>query len=195
MAPHTVGDVGPAFKKNSPRATFDGNIQAAFKSNAVVGAMARVGEHFLQGFGSLAGALHQFFAGRWCVADAACDFVALNFDCSVQRELGGKAGGSFLDRLEFGAAGAPDSDAACVHGNRGPVSAVYWEKSANLLANLAWLRKTRGKSGAGWPSPCAFCLRARRQAKGESTLDVFPMPTIVKRLTGHSDLHVIAFRR
>jgi len=66
----------------------------------------------------------------------------------VRRELGGKAGSSFLNRLEFGPPGAPDGDAACVHGDRGPVSAVYWETHASFIANFDGLRKTGGKSGA-----------------------------------------------
>jgi len=61
------------------------------------------------------------------VAVAAFDFVALNFEARVGRKFGGEAGGSFLNRLEFGPPGAPDGDAACIQGDRGPVSAVYWE--------------------------------------------------------------------
>lgn len=79
------------------------------------------------------------------MADAAFDFVALNFERSVRRKLGAKAGGSFLNRLEFRPPGAPDGDAACVHGDSGPVSAVYWQTRATFTPNFPPLRKTRGK--------------------------------------------------
>ena len=81
------------------------------------------------------------------MADAAFDFVALDFEERVRRKFGGKAGGSFLNRLEFGPPGAPDGDAACVHGDRGPVSAVYWETRGRFMRNFGGLRKTGGKDG------------------------------------------------
>src|ERR1700676_918002 len=74
-----IGDVGPTFKKDSPSTIFDSNIQAAFESYTIVGAIAGVGQHFVQSFRSLACSLHQFFAGSRRVADAALNFVALNF--------------------------------------------------------------------------------------------------------------------
>ena len=76
------------------------------------------------------------------MADAAFDFMALNFECRLRREFAGKAGGGFLNRLEFGPPGAPDGDAACVQGNRDPVSEVYWEMSLSFTANFVCLRKT-----------------------------------------------------
>jgi hypothetical protein len=145
MAAHAIGDVGPAFEKDSAGIIFDCEVQAAFEADAIIGALAGVGEHFMQCFGSLARALHQFFTGRRRVADAAFDFVALNFDGSLRREFVGKAGGSFLNRLEFGPPGAPDGDAACVHVDRGPVSEVYWEMRVSFMANFGGLRKRRGK--------------------------------------------------
>ena len=151
MPAHAVGDVRPAFEENVASAIFNGDVKSAFEADAVVGALTGVGEHFVQGFGSLARAFHQLFAGRWRMADAAFDFVALNFERSVRRQLGGKAGGSFLNRLEFGPPGAPDGDAACVHGDRDPVSAVYWEMGGSLGANLGGLRKRGGKNKEKWP--------------------------------------------
>ena len=148
MSAQAVGDVGPAFEEDSANTIFDGDIQAAFETDAVVGALIGIGEHFVQRFGSLARALHQFLAGGWRVADAAFDFVALNFEGSVRGKLEGKAGGSFLNRLEFGPPGAPDGDAACVHEDRGPVSAVYWEMHRSFMLNFVGLRKRGGKSGA-----------------------------------------------
>ncbi len=64
MPAHAIGDVGPAFEKDSAGAIFYGDIKAAFEADAVFGALTGVGQHFRQGFGSLARSLHQFFAGR-----------------------------------------------------------------------------------------------------------------------------------
>jgi hypothetical protein len=132
MSAHAISNVGPAFEEHAAEAVFDGDIEAAFKPDTVVGALAGIREQFVQRFGSLPRPLHEFFAGRGRVADAAFDFVALNFESCVRRKFGGKAGGSFLNRLEFGPPGAPDGDAACVHGDRGPVSEVYWERGGSL---------------------------------------------------------------
>jgi len=147
MSADAVGDVSPAFEEDSADTIFDGDVQAAFQADAVVGTFARVGEQFVKRFGPLARSLHQFFAGRWGVADAALDFVTLDFEGRVRREFGGKAGRSFLDRLEFRPPGAPDGDTAWVHGVGSPVSAVYWEMRGSLMANFGELRKRGGKDG------------------------------------------------
>ncbi len=81
------------------------------------------------------------------MADAAFNFITLNFDCRLRRQLRAKAGGSFLNRLEFRPPGASDGDAACVHGDRGPVSAVYWQIGERFVSNLGGLRKRGGKDG------------------------------------------------
>jgi len=72
----------------------------------------------------------------------------VNFERCVRRKFGGKAGGSFLNRLKFRPPGAADCDKACAHGERGPVSAVYWEMGGSLGANLGGLRKKRGKAAS-----------------------------------------------
>lgn len=145
MPARAVGDIRPAFEKYMADTIFGGDIKAAFKANAEISGFAGISEQFVQRLCALTGALHEFFAGRWRMADAAFDFVALDFERCVRRELGDKAGGSFLNRLEFRPPGAPDGDAACAHGDRGPVSAVYWEMRGRLEANLDGLRKRGGK--------------------------------------------------
>src|SRR6266478_2997170 len=165
MSAHAVGDVSPAFEEDSAGAIFDGDVQAAFKPDAVVCTFARVGEQFVQRFRALPRSLHQFFAGRWRVADAALNFVAQNFERRDWRKFVGKAGGSFLNCLKFGPPGAPDGDAAWVHGVGSPVSAVYWETRASFMPNFGRLRKTGGK-GIAPPS----CLPELRRGGKRSVL-------------------------
>src|SRR5258708_40259308 len=146
MCADAIGNVSPVFEKDAAGAVLSGDVEDAFEGEAVVRALAGVGQHFVQRLGGLPRALHQFFPRRRRVADTAFDFITLNFEWRVGRKFGGKAGGSFLNRLEFRPPGAPDGDAACIHGDGGPISAVYWEMRGSLRTSLHGLRKRRGKS-------------------------------------------------
>jgi hypothetical protein len=58
VSAHTVGNIRPAFEEHAARAIFDGDVQPTFEPNPEIGAIAGVGEQFVQGFGSLARSLH-----------------------------------------------------------------------------------------------------------------------------------------
>ena len=80
------------------------------------------------------------------MANTALDFMPLNFEGRARRQLASKAGASFLDRLKFRPPGTPNGDAARIHRDKAPVSAVYREMRGRLRANLVGLRKRRGKA-------------------------------------------------
>jgi len=73
MSLDAVGNVSPAFEKDAAGAVFSGDVEAAFEAEAVVRALAGVGQHFVQRLGALPRPLHQFFPRRRRVADAAFD--------------------------------------------------------------------------------------------------------------------------
>src|SRR2546423_11275559 len=122
----TVAHVGPALEEDSPRgAVFVDHVEPAFQAHEIAPALALFGGEMDQSFGALPRALHQFFAVRRGMADAALHVESDNLKLGAGIEHGSDSLESITDRVEFRTAGAANGDDNFVHKRRERITGKF----------------------------------------------------------------------